>query len=458
MILAIDCGSTNHKAALFDRSLRRLADCSTPLVYSMRHGGHVAFEPSRFWEGTLALMRHACASARIQPREIRTISITSQAQSFTILNEAGECLMPFLSWADKRAQAESRELAETLSTDFHKHCGFPQPVPQLLLCKLLWVARHMPDMLPSGRIVTLQSFLAFRLAGLHVTDSNLAAMSGLYSLAAKQWWAEALDICSAKAEQCGEIIEIGTALRARCQCHGLELSPELAVVLAGNDQTAGAYANDVRAGSVVLTLGTALAAYRFAGEQPGPFSQNGCWGPYPQGGFYELAARDEGCAALDWAVARLMPGNEAAFFQAAGECAGGGGFFFPERIHGGEPWNCVEDAAARARAVLEGICFSMRTLVEGLAPSDPRQAPAVVIGGGCASEFWLQMLADVLGQPLRRGEGDNLLGAAMLAVPGVPVSESRKRARVFAPRPDFVKHYEEMYHQWQHERERDERT
>lgn len=458
MILAIDCGSTNHKAALFDDGMRRLADCSTPLVYSMRQGGHVVFEPNRFWESTLALIRHACASARIQPREIRTISITSQAQTFTILNEAGDCLMPFLSWADKRAQAESRELAETLSTDFHKHCGFPEPVPQLQLCKLLWVARHMPGMLPPGRIVTLQSFLAFRLAGLHLIDNNLAAMSGLYSLAGEQWWPEALATCGVNADHCGEITEIGTAVSARCRSSHLELSPELAIVLAGNDQTAGAFANNVRTGGFVLTLGTALAAYRFAGEQAGPFSPKGCWGPYPGGGFYELAARDEGCAALDWAVARLMPGNEAGFFQAAEGCAGGGGFFFPDRIHCGEAWNCAEEIPARARAVLEGICFAMRELVEGLSPLASIETPVVVIGGGCASGLWLQILADVLGKPLRRGHGDNLLGAAVLANPGVLLSEPRENSRVFIPRPEFVRQYEEMFCSWQDQRRTNERT
>jgi xylulokinase len=452
MILAIDCGSTNHKVALFDGELRRLADGSRPLPYAVRQAGRVEFAPERFWQDTLGLIRQVCAAARVHPRQIRTVTLASQAQTFTLLNEAGEPVLPFLSWADKRARAEAAELQARLSGDFHRHCSFPSPLPQLQLCKLLWAARHLSPWPGPLKVLSLPAFLAWKLASLHLTDPNLAAMTGLYSLALKQWWPEALALCGLASEHCGQTVELGTAMSARRPCADLELSPEVQVVLAGNDQTAGAYANGLRSTGLVVTLGTALVVYRFAGETGGPFSPAGCWGPYPGGGFYELVTRDEGGLALDWAVAQLLPGNEAGFFEAAAKARPGSARFWPERMHAAAAWSGPADMAARARAVLEGLCFSVRELVQSLGPGRTDDHPVTVIGGGSASAFWLQMLANVLARPLVRGRGDILLGAAMLARPHLAPLLAGNPDRIFTPQAGAVEQYEHLFRSWQQHR------
>src|SRR5207253_2406636 len=89
------------------------------------------------------------------------------------------------------------------------------------------------------------------------------------------------------------------------------------------------------------------------GETLGPFSTGGCWGPYPGGGFYELATRDEGCAALDWAVAKLMPDDEAGFMKCAESAAPGAGYFYPQRIYTDNAWIGPEDLDARVVARYE---------------------------------------------------------------------------------------------------------
>lgn len=415
MILAIDCGSTNHKAGLFDRQLQRLASASVPLEYSVRTRARVEFDPERYWQSTVALIRQVCAKAGVNPRVINTVSITSQAQTFTLLDESGRAMLPFLSWADKRAQAESRELTERFGTSFHRHCSFPSFLPQLQIAKLLWLRRRQ---FPGGwplhtKIVSAPAFLALRLAGVHCIDKNLAAMSGLFSLAHNGWWTDTLSACSIEPADCGALVEIGAAVEACAPCAELDLSPRLRVVFAGNDQTAGDFANRSDVSKIIVTLGTALVAYRFASHAPGPFSPEGCWGPYPNGGYYELRTRDEGCSALDWAVSQLTPGNEARFFQLATRGRRGACRFDPQLIRSPNAWSCPAVLEDMAIAVLEGICFSVRDLVKAIGPAT--QHPSVtVIGGGSGSDFWLELLADVLQRDLRRGTGDNLLGAAMM--------------------------------------------
>ena len=296
--------------------------------------------------------------------------------------------------------------------------------------------------------MSLPSFLAWQLAGLHSTDTNLAAMSGMYSLQEQSWWTGGLAASGWAKEDCGQVVAPGEPVPTECQCIELNLSPELEIVFTGNDQTAGAFANGIRDGGLVLTLGTALVAYRFAGNQAGPYSAAGWWGIYPGGGYYELMARDEGCNALDWAVEQTMPGQEAEFFRLATTAPVGSASFFPQLMHTPEAWIGSPGIAAKARAVLEGISFSLRELVEGMAANRGAKETISVIGGGSANPFWLAMLANVLNRPIRRGHGDNLLGAAMMARPAV-TPKTINVADCFLPDTHRVEEYECVFQAWQ---------
>jgi sugar (pentulose or hexulose) kinase len=450
VILAIDCGSTNHKVALFDSTLNRRAVCSKPVAYTIRNGERAEFDAGKIWQDTVWQIRHVCQEAEIEPAAITSIALASQAQTFVILDAPGRPVMPFMSWMDKRAREESIELNEQLGRKFHRHCSFPSPIPELQLSKLLWVRRHHPDWLTSeAKIFSVPGFLAWRLGALHVTDTNLAAMSGLYSSLENGWWKAALEACGARREQLGELVPAGHAVQARRPCPELGLSADVRIVFAGNDQTAGAYANGVGVNQVVLTLGTALVVYRYAGQTAGPYQSESCWGPYPGGGFYELATRDEGCAALDWAVQKLMPDDARGFMERAASAAPGTAFFYPQHLHGDKAWMGSDNLAARARAVLEGLCFSARQLIESDLKLKLSEAPVTVIGGGSECCVWLQILSNVLNRPIHRGKGDALLGAAMMAQAGIKAPFASNTETVLEPVARSVAQYDALYRAWQ---------
>lgn len=449
MILAIDCGSTNHKIALFDPSLNRQATSSRPVTYTIRNGDRAEFDAEKIWQDTVWQIRQACQSAKIEASAITSIALSSQAQTFVVLDALGQPVMPFISWADKRARDESIELNRQLGRDFHRHCGFSSPIPELQLSKLLWLRHHHPNRLaPNAKIVSLPGFLAWRLGGLHIADTNLAAMSGLYSCLENGWWETAMGACAARCEQLGELIPAGLAVQVRRPCPELRLSAEVRIVLAGNDQTAGAYANGGGVDQIMMTLGTALVAYRYAGRIAGPYHMDGCWGPYPGGGFYELASYNEGCAALDWAARTLMCNDTADFMKRAESAATGAAFFYPKCIHSDKAWIGSDDLNSRVRATLEGLCFSARQMIEFGVNLKLSEAPIAVIGGGSQSRVWLQILSDVLNRPVYRGKGDALLGAAMMAKPGVKAPCVTRAEASAKPDLPSVMQYDQLYRAW----------
>jgi len=427
MILAMDMGSTNFKAALFGAALERVGSASRPTPY-LRHGTDgVEMDADAVRQVSAELIRDACRAAGVGTDAIASVALTSQAQNFTILDAEGRARMPIISWLDQRSGDEARELYAALEDDWHRHCSFPFLSGQMQLAHLLWASRHMPEVFAGEfRLVSLPGLVFHMLAGINLTDDNLAAMSGTYSLLNRNWRLDALESCSMSAACLPQLVSLGSPVTVPTDCAALNLEKEIRLVSAGNDQTAGAFGNGCRQDDVIVTLGTALVAYRYAGVHPGPYSANGCWGPYPGGGYYELAVSNNGCLALDWAREVLMPGRDIAEFDAAVERAIPKaneitGIFSPSRIRTPDAWQgTFAGPDEKAYAVLAGITRDLRKLLfDDLACS--RGISLRVIGGGSRSAVWRQLIADLLGCPVSAGSGDSLLGAAAMAAGHPPL-------------------------------------
>ncbi len=421
MILSIDLGSTNFKAALFDGLLNRVGESSLPSPYICNDGSCVEMDVEAVRKTIVELIKNSCKAAGIDTTSIESVAVGSQAQNFTILDENGNARCPVISWLDTRSGDEAEELWETLGVDWHEHYSFPNLNGSVQLAHLLWLHNNIPNIFEgSFNVVTLPGLVFELLAGVNLSDENLAAMNGTYSLKLRDWRLGAIEKCGVTALNMPQCVPVGEAVIVESDCKELELRKELRLVSAGNDQTAGAFGNACKGDDMIATLGTALVAYRHTGEQPGPYGKNGCWGPYPGGGYYELAFTNNGCQALDWARSVLMPDSEVKAFDAAAERAipsidATTGTFHAESIRTDQAWrgDFVNDDE-KAYAVLEGITFDLYKLIfEDLAA--PKGTSLRVVGGGSHSEIWLQLIADTLNCTVSAGDGDSLLGAAAMA-------------------------------------------
>lgn len=437
LVLAVDCGSTNLKAGLFDGALERLAEAAVPVVYTCQGPERYEFSPETFWDSAYGTMRELGDLAGVTD-----LALSSQAQTFLFTDPAGKPLTPAVSWLDRTATAEAEEATVRLGSEFHRHCSFPAPLPQLQLCKVKrWVTRN-PE-LAEARLVTLPGWLALRLGAENTTDDNLAAMGGLYSLSRRDWWPEALAFAGLRADQLPRLVRLGEAIPARPDIPGFP--PDLRVTFAGNDQTAGAYGNGVGEGTVLATLGTALVAYRCVGDRPGACRPGVFRGPYPGNRHYELATRDEGCLALDRVRQERFSGlavrefdHLAAAYQPTPESL----LFHPER----QSLPAAADPAELAYATLEGIGFVLRELLEdGLGLARGRETVKLA-GGGGKSPVWRQLIASILNGPTVRAEGDALLGAAALAL-GIEPPAGADQGRC-EPDPVQVDLLERRYRRW----------
>jgi xylulokinase len=113
------------------------------------------------------------------------------------------------------------------------------------------------------------------------------------------------------------------------------------------------------------------------------------------------------------------------------------------------------------RALLEGVAFALRQIIEAMADCGAQFDRLVASGNGLASPLWRQMLADILNRPLYQGRDRHAaeragFGAALIAGIGIGAINGYQEARRFAPdfdaltAPDplVVKSYESHYSQF----------
>ena len=417
MILAIDLGSTSFKAALFDGDLTRVGEGACELAYAYGPGGVVELDPVH----VMAAVREAVSGAMtgIDPAELTAIAITSQAQTFTITDAAFEPLIPFVSWLDARAGDACEALAQDAALrDFARHVSFPALLPALQLCQV----RHLRDVRSDRNILLLPGFLVAHLTGTPVCDRNLAAMSGLYSMELRSWWPAALGACGIETGQLPSLVDVGcVAGKTGAAAAALGLPTDLPVVLAGNDQTAGAYGARVHeTDTVLITLGTCQVAYRAPTGPPGA-DRTTAAGPYPGGGWYAMAADTCGGNLVKWAQAKVPGCDGDRQFDALAETAPPGchGLTFEVGASGADhAWRNVTTAhtpADHARAVMETLVGRMAGLVHDLCGAS-LPATIRVAGGGSRSSLWRSLLSDALDRPLVPTEADPLTGAARMVI------------------------------------------
>lgn len=428
LILAVDLGSTAFKAAIFGPALERLGSGAAMLEYRFGSGGRVELEASTVVAAVGGAVREALDQAGLTSPQITALALTSQAQTFTVLDQRGTARMPFISWQDGRAEAGRLALeTEPGWREFAQHSSFATLLKEQQVAQLRHLQQSQPGWLKSSdRIVSLPEYVVWKLTGDFVLDDNLAAMSGLYSLIDHRWWEPALEACEVQPAQLARVVPLGTTA-AVTGSGALEwgLPAGIPVVLAGNDQTAGAYGAAVHNGAtVLLTIGTAQVAYTCTAPQttlPAPTTV--IHGPYPGARTYRMVADSVGGNLVNWGE-RCLAGCETddTFFHHAALAppACDGLRFnadFGATAGGWEGLALHHRSSHLARSILEALNERMKTMVEQLG-LDPTGIEILVAGGGSAQPVWVDMLAITLGQHLRRVTADPLRGAAAMALQG----------------------------------------
>lgn len=424
LVIGIDVGTTATKAVLLDLMGNRLADFAEAYPISRPAPGAAEQDP-RHWRD--AVLRALTAfSAGHDLSGLLGVGLCSQVNSHVFVDRAGEPVRPAIIWQDARPAPDAAALDATI-TEAEKVRWFGAPMPidaSHALSRIGFVARTEPEVFArTAHVLLPKDYVLMQLTGVAASDPVAAV-----GLVDRNGYVGDL---LARVPRAAELLpplypfhHVAGRIREGLPCAGVP------VVVGAMDAWGGMFGvGVVEDGDAMLQSGTSeIAGVVSARIVPTPGVI--LFPPY-EGITMHAAPTQSGGASLAW-FARMLGQTPQAVAGLAGSADPGTAvpLFLPHLQGERAP---LWDAASRgvfarmdgraggpemARAVLEGVAFSVRLAFEALAKSSGGPVTLAHIGGGGSrSDLWNQIKADTLGFPLRRASVPDAaaVGAAILA-------------------------------------------
>jgi sugar (pentulose or hexulose) kinase len=273
LLLGIDVGTSNCKAAVVDAAGAELAHGSTPTPWQRVPTG-AQIDPDALLAAAAEAAREAVA--RAPEGRIAGIGVTSMGETGVLLDAGGAPLAPAIAWYDARGAGEAQAIAEELGTEtFIEQTGLP-PSPLCSLAKLRWLAANVPAARAGRRWLNVGEWVVRGLGGTDVSELSLASRTGLLDLGARAPYARALDWAGLPDDLLGEIVVAGTPA-GTCDAAALPGAEGAVLTVAGHDHPcAGVGVGVVAPGDVLDSCGTAEALIRVAAPPLAPEDVRRC--------------------------------------------------------------------------------------------------------------------------------------------------------------------------------------
>lgn len=433
--LGLDLGTSSVKALAVDASEQVLVEAEAPIETSRPYPTWSEQNPEDWWSATDAVMCKLAASHPFVMERIRGIGLSGQMHGATLLDAANNVLRPAILWNDGRSEAECALLEEREPRS--RTLTGSMAMPGLTAPKLLWVARHEPDIFANtARVLLPKDYLRLRMTGDAVSDMSDAAGTLWLDVARRDWSDAMLAACNLDRRHMPRLVEgtepAGALREAVASAWGLK--PGTVVAGGAGDNPASAAAlGAVRTGRAFLSLGTS-GAYFVANQSCSPQPDRGihsfchCLPDL----WYRMAAMLNAASCFGWATGTLGVASEAelAVESAAVDPSSDSiPLFLPylsgERTPHNDPHargaffglSPESGRGAIGRAVLEGVAFALADCEALLVDAGEPIGDVALVGGGARNPLWAEILAAVLARPLatvRLGERSAALGAARL--------------------------------------------
>ncbi len=455
MLIGLDIGTSSSKGVAIDDRGRVVASASESYDFERPRAGWSEHDPAGWWVAARAVVARLVRD--VGPLEIRGLGVSGQMHGSVFLDresveragsEEVRAIRPALMWNDQRTGAQCERLADRLGgvgsvirlVGNAPRTGFTLP-------KVMWLRDEEPDAFARlARVINPKDFVVLQMTGACSTDVGDASGVLAFDVASRSWSREVLDAVGLDPSLMPEVLESG-AVAGRVTSWASEQTgvPEGVPVVAGSgDNQCGAIgAGIARVGLMLATLGTSGVIYAHADEPrldlPLGRVHTMCSATgdgHARGGWCNTGCTLSAAGALRWAhemigggasmeelleeASRVPPGCEGLVFapHLTGErCP------YPDPRASGA-WVGLTLRHTRGhlvRAVLEGVTFTMASILD-IVRSLPTEVSEIRLGGGGnRSALWRQMQADVYGQPVSvlNAEEGPAYGAALLAGVGV---------------------------------------
>jgi xylulokinase len=464
LVVGIDLGTTALKGGLFDLdgNLLGLAESGYPILRP--RPDRAEHDPAAWLTALREVLAALAESAG--GRKAAAIGICSQVNTHVFVDGHGEPLRPAILWQDQRCAEIAGELNDRLEATASATQNRIAVASSFTAPRAEWLRREEPDLWERTRfLLSPKDFVTMHLCRLGSARSDPVGSfdvvddAGMYD-------PNLLDLVEGLAERL-PILERFDAAIGTVERGDLTLVAGAVVVAGTMDAWGNLYGSGVvEHGQAMEVAGTSEILGILSRERhatPGVVSFFAVDGHHLHAG-----PTQAGGAALAWFAHVVGRPLKEVFACAATVSAGSDeSIFLPHLLGERAPlWDSEmrggfiglgsdHSIAQLSRAVLEGVAYSARHLLEelekaaGVEPTELRAS-----GGASESDLWCQIKADVLARPIARVavRQSGCLGAALMAAAGAGLVDGLSKAamravrveRVFEPSGDRER-YDELY-------------
>ena len=491
-LMAIDAGTGSVRAVLFDLAGNQLSCSQHEWEHSEdpRYPGSMDFDWIHNWDLAKGCIREAISSAHIDPREIAACSTTCMREGIILYDAQGREI-----WAcanvDARANDEVIELLRKypgLEKELYRESG--QSYALDALPRLLWVKNKQPDIYQAAsKIGMFNDWLIYRLTGILSAEPSNGSTAGVMSLKTRTWDPSILERCELKSDIFPSVMEAGSIVgpvssKAAAETGLAEGTP---VVVGGGDAQLGCIGVGAVDANEAAIFGGSFWQYEYNTNRAVTDSQcrvrvnchaikdvwqyealafkPGLVMRWFRDGFCQLEkqrASEIGCDVYD-----LM--NQEAEKIPAGcygmMCTFSDVMNFISWKHAAPTFTNFQLDPAKFnrytfyRAILENTALVTKGHMELVQESTGHMPSEVIFASGASkSPLWSQILADVLGIPVKvpAVKEATALGAALIAGYGVRIYDNisdtaKKLAKIdhtYLPDTENHRLYNEIYLVW----------
>lgn len=480
LLLGLDVGTSGAKAVLVAEDGRVVAAATEEYPLSTPRPLWSEQDPADWWRGTRAALRRVVTQSGAAS-EIAGLGLTGQMHGAVFCDDADEPIRPAILWNDGRTGPQCDEIERRVGAERLISIAGNPALAGFQAPKVLWLREHEPEHYARVRRLLLpKDYIRLLLTGEAASDASDAAGTLLLDLERRDWSDEllgALEIPRAWLPRVYEGPQVTGRLRSEL-ADELGLPAGLPVIAGGGDNAAAAIGTGVvREGLISSSIGTSGVLFAHSDAiRLDPQGRLHTFCHAVPGAYHLMAVTLSAGGAYQWLRNTLRALDDTLDYArltelAAATPAGAEGLLFAPYLSGERTPH--RDPLARgafvgltlrhglghmARAVMEGVVFSLRDGLEIMRQLGLDIGEVRAIGGGARSPVWRQMQADIFGVPITtmRVEEGPAFGAALLAGVGAGVYADTDQAvgavatgATIEPNRDAMARYDELYGAYQ---------
>lgn len=455
-LFGVDFGTGGCKATVIDPKGNVLASAFKEYPSEHQKPGWSEQDPDLWIEAFIETVSSCVDQLKGDDGRILGLAVTASTHNAVLLDESGKVIRRCIMWNDQRSGRQSEWLKEQYGKQIYE-IGMQMPTPTWTLPQLLWVKENEPENYQKiAKLMFTKDYVRSWITGDFCTDVVDAQGSLLYDARKEAWSKELCDMIGLPVSVLPKICHSREIVgHVRSEISKLTGLTEGIPVIAGCSDTAAEdfSAGAVREGQIIIKLATAGNVNLVTNNaQPHPKSFT-----YPysiEGKWYTVTATNSCASANRWMRDALYPvekemcaGRGEDIYEYMGEQAAGvklgaeGLIFHPYLLGERCPYfnpnargdffgvSMVHSKGHFARALLEGVAFSLYDCLQVLKEFTTDMEDIVIIGGGAKSPLWCQIVSDIFGLEVKApANAESSYGGAMLAGVGVGVFESEEEA------------------------------